>query len=217
MKRRHFSAALVTLGAAGGRGAFDALGVVRTLGAVGASAALGALAAQPRALRAQDDGGQHFAAGGVAVLLRHAQTEPGIGDPPGFRLGDCATQRNLSAAGRAQARRIGDAFRARGLRIDEVRSSRWCRCLDTARLAFPRHPVQPFAALDSFFDDRSSEPRQSAQVSAYVAALGTRNALLVTHMVNIAALAGEGVGMGEAMLLRADGRGGVARIGRLSL
>lgn len=179
-------------------------------------AAIGAL---PLALRAQDDGWAQFARGGVAVLLRHAQTEPGIGDPPGFRLDDCATQRNLSAAGRAQAMRIGAAFRARGVRIDEVRSSRWCRCLDTARLAFPQHDVQPLDALNSFFDDRSRAPAQTEALRRYVQQLGRRNAVLVTHMVNIAAIAtaaGAGVAMGEAVLVRAAG-GGVETAGRLSL
>ena len=44
--------------------------------------------------------------GGQVVVMRHAATEPGVGDPPGFRLDDCRTQRNLSAAGREEARRI---------------------------------------------------------------------------------------------------------------
>lgn len=179
--------------------------------------ALGAtIALLPRALHAQVDGWAQFAHGGVAVLLRHAQTEPGIGDPPGYRLDDCATQRNLSAEGRAQAQRIGAAFRARRVHIDEVRSSRWCRCLDTARLAFPRHDVQPLEALNSFFDDRSLAPAQTAALRAYVQQLGRRNAVLVTHMVNIAALAGDGVAMGEAVLVR-SAPGGVETVGRLPL
>jgi phosphohistidine phosphatase SixA len=143
----------------------------------------------PAIARAQDDPWSTVADGGVAVLLRHAQTVPGLGDPPGFRFDDCATQRNLSAEGRAQAAHIGAAFRARGVRIDELRSSRWCRCLDTARLVFPQLEVRPFDALDSFFDDRSAEPARSAAVRRHVAGLGRRNAVLVTHMVNIAALA----------------------------
>ena len=63
--------------------------------------------------------------GGHVVLMRHAQTEPGVGDPPDFRLGECATQRKLSADGREQARRIGEAFRREAIRLDEVRSSAW--------------------------------------------------------------------------------------------
>jgi len=63
-------------------------------------------------------------AGGCAILLRHARTTPGVGDPPEFLLEDCSTQRNLSDAGRAQARRFGIQFDRRGIRIDQVRSSR---------------------------------------------------------------------------------------------
>ena len=76
--------------------------------------------------------------GGLVMLIRHAATEPGLGDPPGFRVEDCATQRNLSEAGRAEARLIGAAFRHRGIPVHRVLSSRWCRCLETGRLAFGR-------------------------------------------------------------------------------
>ena len=74
--------------------------------------------------------------GGQVVIMRHASTDSTAGDRDTMRLEDCSTQRNLSAAGRDDARRIGDAFRARGIGVDDVRSSVWCRCLDTATLAF---------------------------------------------------------------------------------
>lgn len=152
--------------------------------------------------------------GGVALLLRHALTEPGIGDPPGFRLDDCSTQRNLSAAGRVQAQRIGAALRA--VRIDELRASRWCRCLDTARLAFPGREVTPLDALNSFFEDRRDAPARTAALRSYISALGTRNALLVTHMVNIGALIGDSVAMGEGVWVQGDAAapGGLRPIGR---
>ena len=97
--------------------------------------------------------------GGQVVVMRHAATEPGVGDPPGFRLDDCRTQRNLSAVGREEARRLGAAVQARGVPIGQVLSSRWCRCLETARLAFG--PVEPWLPLDSFFHDRSREATQT--------------------------------------------------------
>ncbi len=170
---------------------------------------LAALASAAGAVRATSEtadagGWRALAAGGAAILLRHAATVPGIGDPPGFRLDACSTQRNLSDAGRAQAQRFGAALRARNVRIDEVLSSRWCRCLDTARLIGAMAPVQPFAPLDSFFEDRRTAPEQTAAIGRYLAALGTRNALLVTHMVNIQALAGQSVSMGEALVVRTD-------------
>ena len=88
-------------------------------------------------------------AGGCAVLIRHAQTVAGVGDPPGFRVDMCSTQRNLSEDGRAQARRIGQWFQTHGLKPRAVQSSAWCRCKDTADLAFGRHIV--WQALNSFF------------------------------------------------------------------
>lgn len=85
---------------------------------------------------------------GYVVMMRHALA-PGTGDPPNFRLEDCSTQRNLSAQGRAQARRIGEAFRRRGIKVARVLSSQWCRCLETARL-MNLGAVEPFAPLNSF-------------------------------------------------------------------
>jgi broad specificity phosphatase PhoE len=76
---------------------------------------------------------QRLLAGGEVLLIRHAAA-PGTGDPAGFRLGDCATQRNLSDTGREQARAIGDWLRDRGIERARVYSSQWCRCLETAEL-----------------------------------------------------------------------------------
>jgi phosphohistidine phosphatase SixA len=153
-----------------------------------------AASAWPLALRAQP--------AATVLLLRHAQTEPGIGDPPGFVLGQCSTQRNLSDAGREQARKLGAALRARGLTPQRVRSSRWCRCLDTARLAFGS--VEPWPALDSLFGDRDRVDAQTAELRRALAALpGGRVEAWVTHQVNISALVGGGAAMGEVLLLRA--------------
>lgn len=162
------------------------------------AAASGAALAQAQAAA---DPWQAAAGEGVAILLRHAATESGIGDPPGFRLDDCSTQRNLSAAGRAQAARFGAAFAERRIRIDEVRSSQWCRCLETARLAFPGLTVRADPMLNSFFQDRSAEPRQTAALRAYLKDLGRRRVVLVTHQFSIAALTGESVAMGEAVVV----------------
>jgi phosphohistidine phosphatase SixA len=144
--------------------------------------------------------------GGCVLLLRHARTEPGIGDPPGFRLADCTTQRNLSDEGRAQSRALGEALRRASVPIGVVRSSRWCRCLDTATLAFGR--VEPWPVLDSFFAERRTEPVQTDALRDWVRRFrGPGNAALVTHQVNITALTGEGVGMGEVIVLRASDAG----------
>src|SRR5262245_12095150 len=76
---------------------------------------------------------------GAVVLMRHTQTTPGIGDPPGWRMDQCASQRNLDASGIAHAKRIGQWFVANQLRVASVRNSPWCRTRDTATLAFGRH------------------------------------------------------------------------------
>lgn len=146
---------------------------------------------------------ERMRAGGVLILLRHASTEPGIGDPPGFSLSDCTTQRNLSGIGRDEARRIGEALRSAGVAVSAVRSSRWCRSLDTARLAFPDHESQAWPPLDSFFAGQGDRQRQT---NAALAVLNDwpagRNEVWVTHQVNITALTGAYLMMGEAVVAR---------------
>lgn len=156
-----------------------------------------------------DDGlWARIAAGGLVLLMRHAQTEPGIGDPPGFRLEDCATQRNLSPAGRASAVAVGNELRARGLLRAEVRSSAWCRCRETAEL-LAIGPVVHEPALDSFFENRSRQPEQTAALKRLIAGWrGPQVLVLVTHQVNIAAATGLGTGMGETLVLEPTGDGG---------
>lgn len=122
------------------------------------------------------------------VLLRHA-IAPGTGDPANFQLDDCSTQRNLSDAGRQQAREIGEAFRARNIPVAKVLSSQWCRCLETAEL-MDIAPVEPFSPLNSFFRDRSTAETQTAQIKDYIAANEASSGVIVmvTHQVNVTAL-----------------------------
>jgi len=158
-----------------------------------------------------------LAAGGCAVLLRHAQTVPGVGDPPGFRLDDCTTQRNLSEAGREASRRLGEEFDRRRIRVDEVLTSRWCRCIDTARLAFPKVEPRLFEPLNSFFGDGGRRDSQTAQLRANLAQQPDRKCVvMVTHQVNITALTGEPVAMGEALLVGTGDRAGLL-LGRLRM
>ncbi len=156
--------------------------------------------------RASDD--RHAAAasalheGGVVLMMRHALA-PGTFDPPGFKLGDCATQRNLSDAGRDQARRIGAWFRDQRLVPAAVRSSQWCRCRDTAILAFGT--ASDWTALNSVIEAREREPAQTALLRAELARMPRgRFEVWVTHQVNITALAGEPTAPGDALVLRHD-------------
>lgn len=143
--------------------------------------------------------------GGHVVLLRHALA-PGSGEPGHFDIEKCNTQRNLSEAGRQQARKIGALFAARAAPVDEVVASRWCRTLDTARLAFGSGVVEPFAALDPIAADAPDRNERIKELVDQVAAwTSPGNLVMVTHGETIAALTGESSRDGEAFVVRPDG------------
>lgn len=156
--------------------------------------------------------------GGYTVLLRHS-VAPGHGDPPGFQLGDCSTQRNLSARGRQQARNIGARVAARAVAIDAVYSSQWCRCLDTARHAFDRMPAQEFPALNAFIGERDTEAEQTAEVIEAIRAFrGSGNQVFITHQANIKAITGITARSGVAIIVEPQRDGdGVRVAGRIIL
>lgn len=161
--------------------------------------------AMPTILKAETDPATLLRAGACAVLLRHAATEPGVGDPPEFKLGVCSTQRNLSAQGQSDARRIGAWFASRQLKPRAVLTSAWCRCQHTADLAFGTHTDWP--ALNSTFNDRLQQTDQSAQVRQALLKIPARHfELWVTHQVNITALTSEVPAMGEAFILNTQGK-----------
>lgn len=138
---------------------------------------------------------------GHVVLIRHALA-PGTGDPPQFRIGDCTTQRNLSAEGRAQAKRIGDRFRQHGIAAATVHASQWCRCLETARL-LDLGTVQANERLNSFFADRALAAPQTARLRAWLTKQPlTTPLVLVTHQVNITELTGVYPGSGEIVIVK---------------
>jgi broad specificity phosphatase PhoE len=141
--------------------------------------------------------------GGQVVIMRHAATDSTAGDRDTMRLEDCSTQRNLSPAGRDEARRIGSAFKARGITVDDVRSSVWCRCHDTATLAFGM--ANPWLPLNSFFRNRDREPGQTGAVRNLVSRHRGGTLILVTHQVNITALTGLYPAEGEMIVLTPQG------------
>ena len=180
----------------------------------------GALAFAAEPLWAQSALIEALQQGGLVVLIRHTATEPGLGDPPDFRLDDCSTQRNLSDAGRAQARQLGAWFVSQGIPVGEVRTSQWCRCVDTAQLAFgERHPIAPWSAINSFFADRGAEPEATRTALASLATPVEGNRVWVTHQVNITALTGVFPSMGEMVIARpvkrADGEA-LEPVGRIA-
>ncbi len=151
----------------------------------------------------------------VVVLLRHANA-PGIGDPPGFDLQSCPTQRNLDASGRAQAQRLGAAWRAAGFRPSAVWSSVWCRCRDTARL-MDLGPVTVLPVLNSFFGDADARTHQTAALSRFIDQLDPRGGpyLMVTHQVVITALTGQGADSGGGVVFELSPDGQPRRLYRL--
>lgn len=156
--------------------------------------------------------------GGHVALLRHA-VAPGTGDPPGFVLGDCRTQRNLSGPGREQAARIGARFRANGIRAARVFSSPWCRCLETARL-LGLGPVTELSALSSFFAHPERGPEQMQALREWIAERLAGEPLgeplvLVTHQVNITSLTGVHPRSGELVVLRRTETGELAVAGTI--
>ena len=148
--------------------------------------------------------------GGQIVLLRHGTTTPGVGDPPGFRLDECATQRNLTDAGRDESRRVGAAFRAQRVPVGRVLSSPWCRCLETARLAFGR--AEPWPALANLF----GRQERADALRAALSELPTDDTLvLVSHGSTISSATGVMPAMGEFVVVTPRGGGRFTVAGRI--
>lgn len=147
--------------------------------------------------------------GGAVLAFRHALA-PGTFDPPGFVLSDCRTQRNLDEVGRRQADRIGAWFRAEGLQPAVVRSSPWCRCLETARRAFGAEVVQTWAALGSPVGTaEQAYPAHQAQLRQTLRERADRPGfeVWVTHQFVLRDLVGVAVDSAEALLLQSPGPG----------
>lgn len=189
-----------------------ALGRRTLLGAGLAFATLRAWASQDREAEAL------LRKGGVVAAFRHALA-PGTFDPPGFRLGDCSTQRNLSEEGREQARRTGAWFKERQLQPARVLASPWCRCIDTATLAFAAPQVwpalgSPHGVRETTGADHLRELRQALAAASLRA--GSFEAWF-THMFVLADLAGGNTSSGEALILRADASGQAEVLARLQV
>lgn len=156
-------------------------------------------------------------AGGQVVLMRHAITTPGVGDPEGMVLADCKTQRNLSDQGRAHARQIGQAFRSRGVPVAQVLSSPWCRCVETARLAFGVEP-ELSTALGNLFGRADPQGQQVARFRTLVSRRPpSGNVVMVSHGSTILALTGISPAPAEMVIVTPQGGGKFAVAGRLEV
>ena len=158
------------------------------------------------------------------VIFRHANA-PGVGDPPGMKLGDCSTQRNLDEVGRQQARQLGERLRQQKIKVAQVLSSQWCRTLETAELMV-MGPVQSEPLFNSFFADRTSEPAQTAAAQKLLHNWSEKSKVkgkgkevgslvVVTHQVNITALTGVTPASGEGVVLQRKGKR-LEVVGRIS-
>jgi phosphohistidine phosphatase SixA len=147
--------------------------------------------------------GQHV------LLMRHADA-PGYGDPTGYVIGQCSTQRNLGDYGKRQAKIIGAWLTSHGIQKSDVFSSPWCRCLDTANL-LNKGPIKIETSLGSFFDDMSLEKKQTRALEGFIknelAKQSKAPLILVTHHVNIQAYTGKAVGVGDMVLVKVSENG----------
>jgi broad specificity phosphatase PhoE len=153
--------------------------------------------------------------GGQIVLVRHALTTPGTGDPDGMKLDDCSTQRNLNNEGRADARKLGAAFRARVVPVGQVLSSPWCRCIETAQLAFGQTPgILP--ALGNLFGRAERAGQQIGELKPLVSRRPANgNLVLVSHGSTILALTGISPQTSEMVVLTPQEGGRFTIAGRM--
>jgi phosphohistidine phosphatase SixA len=153
-------------------------------------------------------------AGAHVALMRHADAPGSAGDPAGFRLDDCATQRNLSDKGRADAEKIGGRLKSEGIAIEKVLASPWCRCMETARL-LKLGPVEPAATFSNVVVLRDQKDALTAGGRAIIGDWrGKGNLLVVTHGANIFALTGISPASGEIVVV---GSRSSEPVGRLRL
>ena len=138
--------------------------------------------------------------GGKLIFIRHAYA-PGSGDPDNFNLNDCSTQRNLSKEGQRQAKYIGEFFRNNKVNIDKVLSSEWCRCKETAKIAFKNFSTNSF--LNSFYSSKfaKNKDKQVKALKEYIKKFKSdKNLVLVTHYVLISEILNYGPSSGEIVV-----------------
>ena len=138
--------------------------------------------------------------GGKLIFIRHAYA-PGNGDPNNFNLNDCSTQRNLNSLGRKQAKNIGEFFRENKIKIYKVLSSEWCRCKETADIAFKDYSTNSF--LNSFYSSKyaKNKDKQVEALNNYVKKINSNgNLIFVTHYVLISEVLNYGASSGEIVI-----------------
>ncbi|HEV8532742.1 MAG TPA: histidine phosphatase family protein [Methylomirabilota bacterium] len=142
--------------------------------------------------RAAEEASESWAAlvkGGHVALIRHGNAPPGYGgDPPGFRMDDCKTQRNMDELGRAQAKALGEAFRKHGVRVDEILASPVCRCMETAQLMAVGQVESSWALIPDIVPGSTSRFLQLKELVSSWRGPGTL--VLVTHGLAVRPMSG---------------------------
>ena len=179
---------------------------------------LAPLVVNAQTLLTQDEAHRLLRKGGVALLLRHGQTESGIGDPPGFTLENCSTQRNLSEAGRSELRDFAARLSSAKVSFARAFTSLWCRCRETAQiLAGSAGKVEDWSPLNSQFSGNAVIDQANAQVVAKIRKMPANESwLFVTHQVNITATTGIVPMPGEGVLVQ-PASAGIKVLGRVKL
>ena len=158
---------------------------------------------------------QALRAGGHVALMRHTSAPGGVGDPAGFTLRDCATQRNLSAEGRADAQAMGARVKAEGIAFAKIMSSPWCRCVDTATL-MDLGAVETEATFGNVVVLRDQREELAAGGRQIIQAWkGPGNLLVVTHGANIRAMIGVSPAEGEIVVVANNSDEAISVIGRI--
>ena len=143
---------------------------------------------------------KEFQQGGKLIFIRHAYA-PGSGDPKNFNLNDCSTQRNLNDSGREQSKNIGNLFSKYNIKIKSVYSSEWCRCKETASIAFKKFETKTF--LNSFYSSQFAKNRKK-QVRDFLEFLKNwnkkDNLIFVTHYVFITEILNYSPSSGEIII-----------------
>ena len=151
-------------------------------------------------LHAKENNWKPAQEGDKIIMIRHALA-PGRGDPKGFKIDDCTTQRNLDEVGINQSKNIGKLFKEKQIKIDQVLSSQWCRCKDTAKYAFKN--FETFDALNSFYDEKfaENETKQIKNLKNYIKNWNSdKNLVLITHFVVISSILNTGSSSGEIII-----------------
>jgi len=197
--------------------------ILRHVGRLASTALTAALAIAPAF--AADDSNEAWKAlveGGHVALIRHGNAPgPSLGaggDPPGFRIGDCRTQRNLDETGRGEAKALGEAFRRHGVRVDRIQSSPWCRCMETAQLMAVGR-VETSSALVPSTDRNPNAPAALSALKETISSWrGPGTLVLVTHGFTVRAVTGIVPGQAETVVLKpTPGSGSGAQVvGRIA-